>query len=146
VTIRFKYEERDIHSDLVSSFSFSLVYFSLPTSHSGTVGAKKKEQRRKKREREREWRVLSAVGGRQKSASRRQLGPRGLFGIKNKKKETYFIVDKRARVPSLATISSRDETCFLYSPRDVCFYVKSNDDDDSRFLFFSSHLEKREED
>jgi len=76
---------------------------------------------------------------------------RPFFGIKNKKKKKKPIfLSTSARVyllsPLLVRATRRVYHDTLYSPRDVCFYVKSNDDDDSRFLFFSSHLEKREED
>ena len=69
------------------------------------------------------------------------------FRIKNKKKKPILSISARVYPPSplLVRATRRVYHDTLYSPRDVCFYVKSNDDD-SRFLFFSSHLEKREED
>ena len=83
------------------------------TSHSRGEGGKKKEKRKKKKKKEKKGRATFA------SLFFEQPPPPPLrsfssscffFSNKKQKKETYFI-DKRARVPALATISSRDETC-----------------------------------
>ena len=111
VTIRLNYEERYIHSGFVSLVSPDVPDVgreagTWPLAHL-TLGQKKKEDEKKKRERERERERESALW---RQTSLFFQAAAGLFGIKTKKKETYFI-DKRVCVPSLATVSSRDETC-----------------------------------
>jgi len=111
---------------------------------------KRKKKKEKERERERERARLSAAPcgvKRRFFSSRRQAF---FWNKKQKKKKKPIFLSTSARVyllsPLLVRATRRVYHDTLYSPRDVCFYVKSNDDDDSRFLFFSSHLEKREED
>ena len=120
------------------------------TSHSRGEGGKKKEKRKKKKKKEKKGRATFASLFFEAAAAAFAFLFFFLcffFRIKNKKKKPILSISARVYPPSplLVRATRRVYHDTLYSPRDVCFYVKSNDDD-SRFLFFSSHLEKREED
>ena len=98
--------------------SLSYIYFSPGCVKGGTRHPSRSlhtQKRRKRRRKKKEKKGRATFASLFLNSRRRRLCvpfllPLPFFSNKKQKKETYFI-DKRARVPALATISSRDETC-----------------------------------